>query len=112
LAAFGLMAVAGAWWSGVGGLGPPGAHVKSLAVLPFENLTGDPTQEYFVDGVTDAVTTNLAQIRELTVTSCTSVMQYKQTVKPRAQLARELNVDAFVEGAVLGTGTLRPTASP
>ena len=104
LAAFGLMAVAGAWWSGVGGLGPPGAHVKSLAVLPFENLTGDPTQEYFVDGVTDAVTTNLAQIRALTVTSRTSVMQYKQTVKPRAQLARELNVDAFVEGAVLGTG--------
>jgi TolB-like protein/DNA-binding winged helix-turn-helix (wHTH) protein/Tfp pilus assembly protein PilF len=105
LVAVGLTAVAGTWWwFGAGRPSSPGAHVKSLAVLPFDNLTGDAAQEYFVDGVTEAVTTRLAQIQALKVISRTSATQYKETDKPRLQVGRELNVDAFVEGAVLRSG--------
>lgn len=78
-------------------LPPP---VESLAVLPLQNLTGDPSQEYFVDGMTDTLIANLTQIGALRVISRTSVMQYKGTPKPMPQIARELNVDAVVEGAV------------
>ena len=80
------------------------AAVRSSAVLPFENLSGDEEQDYFVDGVTDAVITNLAQIRALRVISRTSVMQYKRTNKLLPRIADDLNVDAVVEGTVTRSG--------
>jgi serine/threonine protein kinase/Tfp pilus assembly protein PilF len=77
----------------------PGA-IQSVAVLPLENLSGDPSQDYFADGMTDALITELSQIKRLRVISRTSVMQYKQTKKPLTEIAQELNVDALVEGSV------------
>jgi len=84
----------------------PGAvpRVRSIAVLPLANLSGDPEQEYFADGMTEALTTDLAKIRALKVISRTSAMQYKGTKKPLPQIARELGVDAVVEGSVLYAG--------
>ena len=81
----------------------PGA-IQSIAVLPLENLSGDANQDYFADGMTDALITELSQIRKLRVISRTSVMQYKHTQKPLDQIAQELNVDAVVEGSVLRDG--------
>jgi TolB-like protein/DNA-binding winged helix-turn-helix (wHTH) protein/Flp pilus assembly protein TadD len=78
--------------------------IRSLAVLPLENLSGDPSQEYFADGMTDAVITDLAKIGALRVISRTSVMRYKRTQKPAAQIAKELSVDAIVEGSIEHTG--------
>jgi len=75
-------------------------EIRSLAVLPLENLSGDPHQEYFVDGMTDALITNLAQIGSLRVISRTSAMQYKGSKKTLPVIAKELNVDAVVEGSV------------
>jgi TolB-like protein/DNA-binding winged helix-turn-helix (wHTH) protein/Tfp pilus assembly protein PilF len=80
------------------------ARIQSIAVLPLENLTGDPAQEYFADGMTDTLITDLAQISGLRVISRTSVMRYKGAKKPLPQIARELNVDAVVEGAVSRSG--------
>ncbi len=77
--------------------------VRSLAVLPLENLSSD-SQDYFADGMTDELITNLAQISALRVISRTSVMPYKGVRKPLPQIARELNVDAVVEGTVLRSG--------
>src|SRR5262245_40599993 len=76
--------------------------IRSLAVLPLENLTGDPTQEYFADGMTDALITQLAQVGELRVISRTSVIQYKGTKKLLSAIARELNVDGVEEGPTWG----------
>jgi TolB-like protein/DNA-binding winged helix-turn-helix (wHTH) protein/tetratricopeptide (TPR) repeat protein len=78
--------------------------VRSLAVLPLENLSGDASQNYFADGMTDELITDLAQISALRVISRTSVMTYKGARKPLPQIARELNVDAIVEGSVLRSG--------
>jgi TolB-like protein/DNA-binding winged helix-turn-helix (wHTH) protein len=78
--------------------------MHSLAVLPLENLSGDPSQEYFADGMTDQLITNLAQLGNVRVISRTSVMQYKGTKKLLPQVARELNVDAVVEGSVVRSG--------
>jgi TolB-like protein/DNA-binding winged helix-turn-helix (wHTH) protein/Tfp pilus assembly protein PilF len=78
--------------------------IRSLAVLPLENLSGDASQNYFSDGMTDELITNLAQISALRVISRTSVMVYKGARKPLPQIARELNVDAVVEGTVLRAG--------
>ena len=78
--------------------------IRSLAVLPLENLSGDPSQDYFVDGMTDELITRLAQISTLRVISRTSVMTYKNVRKPLVEIARELNVDAMVEGSVARTG--------
>jgi TolB-like protein/DNA-binding winged helix-turn-helix (wHTH) protein/Flp pilus assembly protein TadD len=78
--------------------------VRSLAVLPLENLSGDASQNYFADGMTDELITDLAQISALRVISRTSVMVYKGARKPLPQIARELNVDAVVEGTVLRSG--------
>src|ERR1700737_2844476 len=78
--------------------------IRSLAVLPLENLSHDPEQEYFADGMTEALTTELAQISALKVISRTSVMQYKGTKKSLPQIAQELGVDAVVEGAVQRSG--------
>ena len=78
--------------------------IRSLAVLPLENLSGDAAQNYFADGMTDELITDLAQISALRVISRTSVMTYKGARKPLPQIARELNVDAVVEGTVLRSG--------
>jgi TolB-like protein/DNA-binding winged helix-turn-helix (wHTH) protein/Flp pilus assembly protein TadD len=80
------------------------AGVRSLAVLPLDNLSGDASQNYFADGMTDELITDLAQISALRVISRTSVMAYKGARKPLPQIARELNVDAVVEGTVLHSG--------
>lgn len=79
-------------------------QIRSLAVLPLDNLSGDESQNYFADGMTDELITDLAQIGALRVVSRTSVMQYKNSRKPLPQIARELNVDAVVEGSVLRAG--------
>jgi len=85
--------------------------IRSIAVLPLENLSGDPSQEYFADGMTDELITDLAKIRSLRVISRTSVMQYKGTRKPLRQIADELKVDAVVEGSVARSGSqVRVTA--
>ncbi len=85
--------------------------IKSIAVLPFDNLTGDPAQEYLVDGMTDELTTRLAQITSWKVISRTSAMQYKGVKKPLPQIARDLSVDAVVEGSVARSGRrIRVTA--
>jgi serine/threonine-protein kinase len=81
----------------------PGA-IQSVAVLPLANLSEDPSQDYFADGMTDAIITELSQIRKLRVISRTSVMQYKHTQKPLDQIAQDLNVDAIVEGSVVRAG--------
>ena len=80
------------------------APIRSLAVLPLENLSGDASQEYFADGMTDELIATLGQISALRVISRTSVMPYKRARKPLPQIARELNVDAIVEGTVLRSG--------
>lgn len=79
-------------------------RIQSLAVLPLENLSGDPSQEYFADGMTEALITDLGKIGAVRVISRTSAMQYKGTHKTLPQIARELNVDAVLEGAVLRSG--------
>jgi eukaryotic-like serine/threonine-protein kinase len=78
----------------------PFASVHSLAVLPLENLTGNKEEEFLADGMTDELTTDLAKIGSLSVTSRTSVMQYKGAHKPLPEIARALNVDAIVEGSL------------
>lgn len=81
------------------------APIRSLAVLPMQNLSGDPTQEYLADGMTDALITHLARFGSLRVISRTSIMTYKSAKKPLSQISRELNVDAVVEGSVVRSGT-------
>ncbi|HXY24181.1 MAG TPA: protein kinase [Candidatus Acidoferrum sp.] len=80
-------------------------QIRSLAVLPFENLSGDPEQDYFADGMTDALITDLGEIHALRVISRTSVMRYKSERKPLAQIARDLHVDGIVEGSVSRMGS-------
>ena len=88
-----------------------GLPIRSLAVLPFENLTGDSTQTYFVDAVTDALTTQLAQVEGLDVISRTSARQYQRPDKPLRAIGEELKVDAVVEGSLVRSGTrVRVTA--
>jgi TolB-like protein/DNA-binding winged helix-turn-helix (wHTH) protein/Flp pilus assembly protein TadD len=79
---------------------PAAPVIHSIAVLPLDNLSGDPAQDYFADGITDALTTELAQVGSLRVISRTSAMQYKGVKKPLRQIGQELNVDAVVEGSV------------
>jgi TolB-like protein/DNA-binding winged helix-turn-helix (wHTH) protein len=76
------------------------APIRSLAVLPLENLSGNPTQEYFADGMTDELITTLAQNRSLRVVSRTSAMQYKGVRRPVRDIARELGVDGILEGSI------------
>jgi TolB-like protein/DNA-binding winged helix-turn-helix (wHTH) protein/Tfp pilus assembly protein PilF len=75
-------------------------EIHSIAVLPLENLSRDPNQDYFSDGITDALTTELAQIGSLRVISRTSVMHFKGTRETLPEIGRELNVDAVVEGSI------------
>jgi TolB-like protein/DNA-binding winged helix-turn-helix (wHTH) protein len=87
-------------WPGV----QPGAsrpiRIQSIAVLPFESLSEDPHQEYFAEGITDALITDLAKIGSLRVISRTSVMRYSKTRKPLAEIAQELKVEAVLEGTI------------
>lgn len=80
------------------------ARIQSLAVLPLANLSGDPAQDYFADGITEALTTDLGQISALTVISRTSAMHFKGTNKKLPEIGRELHVDAVVEGSVERAG--------
>jgi serine/threonine protein kinase/TolB-like protein/Tfp pilus assembly protein PilF len=90
--------VGGALYWRLGRMNP--REIRSLAVLPLENLTGDAAQEYFADGLTDALITDLAQIGSLHVISRSSAMRFKGARKPLPEIAKELNVDAVVEGSV------------
>ncbi len=80
------------------------ASIHSLAVLPLANLSNDVAQDFFADGMTEELTTELAHISALRVISRTSTMQYKSAHKPLPQIAKELNVDAVLEGSVLRAG--------
>lgn len=82
-----------------------GHPIQSLAVLPLENLSGDPGQEYFSDGMTDELITNLSKIKALRVASRTSVIHLKGTKKTMPEIAQELKVDAIVEGSVSRVGS-------
>jgi serine/threonine protein kinase/Tfp pilus assembly protein PilF len=84
---------------------PDAGAIRSLAVLPLENLSRDPEQEYFADGMTDTLITNLSKIDALRVVSRTSVMHYKRTNKTLPEIAKELNVDGVIEGSVMRSGT-------
>lgn len=104
-----LLTVVAAFGLNLGGLRsrllkrtPPA--IRSLAVLPLSNLSNDPEQEYFSDGMTDALTTDLSQVSALRVISRTSAMRYKKTDKSLPQIGRELGVDAVVEGTVQRSG--------
>ena len=89
----------------------PDPNIHSIAVLPLRNLSGNADQEYFADGFTEELVTDLAQIQSLKVISRTSIMIYKGSSKPLPQIARELNVDAILEGAVTRSGNrVRVTA--
>ena len=79
-------------------------QIHSVAVLPLQNLSGDPSKEYLADGLTEELLTDLAQVRSLRVISRTSIMTYKGTTKRLPEIARELNVDAVVEGSVMRSG--------
>ena len=83
---------------------PPEREIKSLAVLPLENLSADPAQDYFVDGMTEELIGSLAQIRALRVVSRMSAMSFKGSSESVTQIARDLNVDAVLEGSVQRAG--------
>jgi len=99
LVAVALMAVPAAWMLRFRNRPPPA--IRSLAVLPLDSLSSDASQDYFADGMTDELITDLGQISALRVISRTSVMRYKRVREPLPQIARELGVDAIVEGTVL-----------
>jgi TolB-like protein/DNA-binding winged helix-turn-helix (wHTH) protein/Tfp pilus assembly protein PilF len=83
---------------------PATPRISSLAVLPLENLSGDPAQEYFSDGVTEAIITDLGKIQGIRVISRTSVMPFKRADKTLPQIANDLNVDALIEGGIVRSG--------
>ena len=95
-----LAMASGLWWLA----NRHDQDIRSVAVLPLENLSGDPEQEYFADGMTDQLIADLSKIGTLRVISRTSVMQYKNVRKPLPAIAAELNVDAVVEGSVVRLG--------
>ena len=90
------------WWGRPATVGP----ITSIAVLPLENLMNDPDQDYFVDGMHEALTAELSKISALRVIGRTSTMSYKANPKPIPEIAAELNVDAVIEGSVLRDGDL------
>ena len=95
-----VVAAAGAWWRS----GDEGAPITSIAVLPLQNLSGDPSQEFFSDGMTEALISRLAQVSDLRVTSRTSVMRFKGASAAVTDIGRQLGVDAVVEGSVQRDG--------
>jgi len=84
--------------------GATAVSIRSIAVLPLQNLSGDTSQEYFADGMTEELITEISRLKDLKVISRTSVMRYKKTDKSLPEIARELNVEAVVEGSVLRSG--------
>ena len=96
------VAVAGLWKFVSGG--PAAPSIKSIAVLPLGNVSGNPDDQYFADGMTDALIARLGSIEALKVISRTSVMAYRGSSKPPREIARELKVDAIVEGSALRSG--------
>ena len=90
--------------AGVRGATPVSAAIRSIAVLPLRNVSRDPAQEYFADGMTEAIISDLARIRALRVISPTSVMRYKGSLRSLPEIARELNVEAILEGSALLVG--------
>ncbi len=82
----------------------PKTEIQSLAVLPLENLSGDPSQDYFADGMTEALLTDLAKVSAIRVMSPSSVMRYKSARKQLPEIGRELNVDAVLTGSVVRSG--------
>jgi TolB-like protein/Flp pilus assembly protein TadD/predicted Ser/Thr protein kinase len=108
LAAIVLLAILAVFYFGRGRSALPSvtqsAKVESLAVLPLANISADPAQEYFADGMTEELTTELAQISGLRVISRTSTARYKGTKKALPEIAKELNVDAVIEGSVERSG--------
>ena len=80
------------------------AGISSLAVLPLQNLSGDPEQEYFAEGMTDELITSLAKLQTVRVVSRSSAVRYKETTKSLPDIARELNVEGVIEGTVLHSG--------
>lgn len=103
---FAILVLGLAVWLVGTGIHPTGAapRLNSIAVLPLENLSGDPSEEFFADGVTDQLITDLAKVGSLRIISRTSVMRFKGTKKGLPEIARELNVDAIVEGSVIRSG--------
>jgi TolB-like protein/DNA-binding winged helix-turn-helix (wHTH) protein/Tfp pilus assembly protein PilF len=94
----------GAFWIASRGAMSGSTPIRSLAVLPLQNLSGDPSQDYLADGMTDEIITGLGQISALRVISRTTAMQYRNAHKSLPQIAKELNVDAVVEGSVVRSG--------
>jgi TolB-like protein/tetratricopeptide (TPR) repeat protein len=105
LALVGFALIGGVAWFLRDGAATPPASVRSLAVLPLENFSGNEAQDYLADGMTEALITRLSAIHGLRVISRTSVMQFKGTRKPVSAIAKELRVDAVVEGSVLRSGS-------
>ena len=99
-----LVGIHSSWWGQRSGHGAEPVQVQSIAVLPLDDLSGNLTGEYFADGMTDELITELAKISSLRVISRTSVMQYRGTKKTLPQIGRELNVDAIVEGSIVRSG--------
>ncbi|MCH7575994.1 MAG: hypothetical protein IIA59_12865 [Candidatus Marinimicrobia bacterium] len=103
IVAIAVVVVAFAFWGPWRGIDPSG-EIRSIAVLPLENLMGDPDQDYFVDGMHEALTSQLTRFSRLKVISRTSAMRYKNSDKSVPEIAAELGVDAIVEGSVLKAG--------
>jgi serine/threonine-protein kinase len=97
-------ATSGLTWLSVDEFGSSRGRLESLVVLPLDNLTSDSTQDYFVEGMHEALTGQLMQISSLRVISRTSAMQYKASTKSVPVIARELGVDAVIEGSVFRAG--------
>jgi TolB-like protein/Tfp pilus assembly protein PilF len=102
VAALVVIAIGAGWW--LYRPAPTLSPIRSIAVLPLENLSGDPEQEYFADGMTEALIGDLARLGALRVISRTSVMQYKRAPKPLREIAKELDVDGIIEGTVMREG--------
>jgi len=103
-ALFFLIALGAYWFLAPGHEAPQDDVVRSLAVLPLRNLTGDPEKTYYVDGLQDLLVTELAQLRGLRVISRQSTMRYRNSPLSTADIAGELNVDALVEGSLMRDG--------
>jgi TolB-like protein/DNA-binding winged helix-turn-helix (wHTH) protein len=103
---FAVLVISVAVWLARTGAAPTSAapRLNSIAVLPLDNLSGDPSEEFFADGMTDQLITDLAKVGSLRVISRTSAMRYKGTRKSLPEIARELNVAAIVEGSVIRSG--------
>jgi TolB-like protein/Flp pilus assembly protein TadD len=105
-AASALLLLAGLafYWYGLGRAVVARPQFKSVAVLPLQNLSADPEQDYFVDGMTDSVIADLGKIKDIRVVSRTSVMPYKTSKKSMREIAKELHADAVIEGSVMRSG--------